>query len=143
MMNEAISGPTAFLGKRPGGKMRVIGLLVPCLLTTLIACSVTPKTTVVEDMPFSERMPFIRDGITSRLEISNRLGEPAFVYEDGRIVTYRMHDRELSGLDVVAPRSMPKTADSGGMMMVWNLYSLVLVFGPDDTLERHSLVFIR
>ncbi len=141
MMNGTITGPGALLCGRSGGKMRVLfGLIAPCLLTTQMACTITPKTEVVENQANSERMPFIRDGITSRLEIYNRLGEPAYVYEDGRVITYRMHDRSLSGLDVVAPSPMPKQID---MAWKWNLYSLVLVFGNDDTLERHSLVFIR
>lgn len=81
----------------------------------------------VDEQTLSEAFPFIRDGRTKKQEVLGRLGAPDNQYESGRIITY------LAGMD-----------DRSGHWRVGLYfrarYTLVLVFGPDDLLERHSLV---
>lgn len=74
-------------------------------------------------------------GRTTRQEVLLRLGTPSSVFEGGRILTYdfvvnpagewhRAGNGQTSGWAYPHPRAA----------------SLVLVFGPDDRLLRHSLV---
>jgi hypothetical protein len=114
--------------------MRTVWLKIGTVFVStplLFACStVTP----VEPQLVRERLPFIQDGKTSKEEILNRLGEPANRYEDGRILTYKMcKDIELQGrLHVCGTRGGREGIFSGG--------TLILVFGADNLVERHSMV---
>lgn len=77
----------------------------------------------------------VQDGQTTRQEVLLRLGTPSASFEGGRILTY---DFQV-GLDGEWRRA------GVGQASDWaNPYprasSLVLVFGPDDRLIRHSLV---
>lgn len=77
----------------------------------------------------------IQDDRSTRQELLLRLGTPSSAFEGGRILTYdfmvdqngewhRVGTRFVSDWSYSLPRST----------------SLVLVFGPDDRLVRHSLV---
>lgn len=85
-----------------------------------------------------ERFKFLRDAHTTRSEIHNRLGEPASLYENGRIITYILreyHDGQLR---------LDNWEHLGSPAVLRNpTYHLVLVFGADGVLERHSLVRVR
>ena len=72
-----------------------IGLfLVSALLLAGCATVVVP----LEPQLVSERLPFIRDGKTSKEEVLSRLGEPDSRYEGERILTYVMcKDISLEG----------------------------------------------
>ncbi len=81
----------------------------------------------VDEQTLSEAFPFIRDGQTKKQEVLDRFGAPDNQYESGRIITY------LVGID-----------DRSGDWRVGGYFetqhALVLVFGPEEALERHSLV---
>ena len=77
----------------------------------------------------------IQDGRTTRQEVLLRLGTPTATFEGGRILTY----------DFVAGQDGEWHRAGSGQASDWayphpRTSSLVLVFGPDDRLVRHSLV---
>ncbi|WP_257306946.1 hypothetical protein [Geothrix campi] len=77
----------------------------------------------------------IQDGQTTRQEVLLRLGTPSSAFEGGRILTY----------DFAANLGGEWERAGGGQVSEWayphpRAASLVLVFGPDDRLVRHSLV---
>ena len=116
-------------------------LTTVCTIVVLTSCTRAPKTQLIEEETLSAKMPFIRDGITSRQEILNRLGEPVSSFENGRIQIYWMEEVIGGHLRDIRRRSMPKTPDGVGWEM--GLHNLVLVYNSDNVLEKHSLVFIR
>ncbi len=77
----------------------------------------------------------IQDGQTTRQEVLLRLGTPSSAFEGGRILTFDF---------VVGPDGEWHRAGGGGTSDWSNPHprtsSLVLVFGPDDRVVRHSLV---
>ena len=90
------------------------------------------KVAPVDERALGEAFPFIRDGETNKQEILNRFGLPVHEYEGGRIISYfaQLDDRS-------------EYWDAGQMRVGQSFgerYALMLVFGPDDVLERHSLV---
>ncbi len=77
----------------------------------------------------------IEDGRTTRQEVLLRLGSPSSAFEGGRILTY----------DFVVDLDGEWRRAGSGRASDWayphpRTASLVLVFGPDDRLVRHSLV---
>lgn len=83
----------------------------------------------LDEQTFGKAIPFIQDGVTPIREVTDRLGEPGHRYEEGRIIAYTAtcgsglwHDLAGNG------------CDGGGQ------YSLILVFGQGEVLERHSFV---
>lgn len=77
----------------------------------------------------------IQDGQTTRQEVLLRLGTPSASFEGGRILTYDFvvdmaGQWQRVGTSVVSDWLYPLPRAS----------SLVLVFGPEDRLVRHSLV---
>jgi hypothetical protein len=75
---------------------------------------------------------FLQDGQTPREEIYMVLGEPSGVYEDGRILTYRLA-RDKGGYYLVQKGQGFESVN----------YSLVLVIGETGHLARHALVEVR
>lgn len=78
-------------------------------------------------------LDFIVDGSTSKDDAYLHLGTPSASFEAGRILAYRL-ERNDSGYYVVAPS--PSS-------LVVPRYSLILVFGEDGKLRRHSLVEVH
>ena len=122
-----------------------IGLfLVSVLLLAGCATVVVP----LEPQLVSERLPFIRDGKTSKQEVLSRLGDPYSRYEGEQILTYVMcedisrdGERRLSYTHIMdkegeafpgAVRCSPERTNN-----------LILVFGPDDLVARHSIVLFN
>ena len=77
----------------------------------------------------------LQDGQTTRQELLLRLGTPSSAFEGGRILTYDF---------VTDPNGEWRRAGSGHASDWLHPHprslSLVLVFGADDRLVRHSLV---
>jgi hypothetical protein len=119
--------------------MRIAIILI---VIGILGCTVTPKTHVIENQSHSKFLPFVRDGITNRREILDRLGEPASSYEGNRIVTYWFHQNRYDTFQVTSMSNMPED-NLGGITAEIGLYNLVLVFSSDNVLERHSFVLIR
>jgi len=99
-------------------------LLFIASILALAACSGRGPLDIQE---VREKLPFIHDGRSTKQDILERFGAPSNSYENGRILTYFM--QEANGrLQVHA-----------GQPFRWRL-ALVLVFGADGVLNRHSLV---
>lgn len=100
----------------------------------MVGCS---SVSTLDPMIVDERFKFIRDATTSRQEVLDRLGEPANRYEDGLILTYLIREDRDRRFRVVNPGT------EDGPAFRSEIYNLVLVFGPDGRLERHSVVRVR
>ena len=113
------------------GLLTRVCLVVMILLTAGCAAStVTPQDPQV----VSETLPYIRDGKTPRKEVLSRLGEPDYRHEGGRIFVYKLW---MCAVEVQQPLiAETRCRDSG-------TYNLILVFGPNNLLERHSLVRVK
>ena len=113
------------------------GLLLKMYLvvTVLLVAGCATSTVAPEDpQVVSEALPFIRDGKTPRKEILNRLGEPDYRHEGGRILAYKMW---MCAMEEQRPMIAETRCRDPGV------YNLVLVFGPNNLLERHSMVRIK
>jgi hypothetical protein len=75
----------------------------------------------------NQQLPFVRDGTTTMDEVTARMGEPASIYENGRVFIYGLCKEN-------------EQLRSGNTCVGNHNYNLVLVFGSDGILERHSLV---
>lgn len=102
--------------------MRSLLLVLAVLLS---GCATPPQGNV-------RLLDFLQDGQTTREAVYLQLGEPSGVYENGRILAYRLAE------------------DEGGYLLLlksgpgWTgMYSLVLSFSAEGTLLRHSLVRVR
>ena len=131
--------------ERYRGSWARMELAIVALLIAGCATVIAPQDPQI----VAQRLPFIRDGKTSKEEVLNRMGEPINRYENGRILTYTMcedlylKDRlRLSG-------TQPKSGKYDGPRTLilcdftGDRYNLILVFGPDDLVERHSLVLVK
>jgi hypothetical protein len=102
----------------------------------------------LEPQLVSERLPFIRDGKTSKEEVLSRLGEPANRYEGGRILTYEMcEDFYLKG-SMRLSDTRPTDEKGEALRAAVRCSSertnnLILVFGPDNLVARHSVVLLN
>ncbi len=92
-------------------------------LALLAACAGGPEITVAE----AERkyLDYLKVGQTTREEVISRLGAPAAVFENERILTY--------WLRLTAERGF--VVDNSGAA-----YGLTLVFDRSDRLEKHKLL---
>ncbi|HJV22849.1 MAG TPA: hypothetical protein VJ570_09130 [Holophagaceae bacterium] len=102
----------------------------------LLACD-DPAFTLQKFQAFEAgTLSFLQDGRTTRQEVLLRLGTPISTFEGERILTYdfvRMSDGGWHRVGVTA------TSD-WRFGYVPGACSLVLVFGPEGVLQRHSLV---
>ena len=118
--------------------------LVSALLLAGCATVVVP----LEPQLVSERLPFIRDGKTSKEEVLSRLGEPDSRYQGEQILTYVMcEDIPLGGgvrLSHTGTTDKKREAFPGAVpCSPAHTNNLILVFGPDDLVARHSVVLMN
>jgi len=85
----------------------------------------------------SELLGFIQDGITTREEVVLKLGTPSAQFEGEKILTYQLRVDKAGNWHLVAPQISTTTG-----FREWReeTCSLVLVFGADGVLQKHSLV---
>lgn len=130
---------TSVANRRLGGGVSR-GVLLICIAGTpavVTACAL--PVAVMEADVVKGRIPFLREGRTTREEVLNRLGHPTGEYDDGRILIYvlqedvtdRLHSGPVGG------------APNRGSQWRPTQYQLVLVFGTGGVLERQSLVRVR
>jgi len=104
-------------------------------VSLILNCSQHVSQVGIQDVKVC--LPFIQLGVTEKQEILDRLGNPANFYEGGRIITYTVSDRLKGRQNII---SCDRTISEGSGFAVYNL---VLVFGANNILERHSLVRVR
>lgn len=77
----------------------------------------------------------VRDGQTTRQEVLLQLGAPSAAFEEGRILTYDFV------MEAAGEWRRVGSASVSSWSYAWpRISSLVLVFGPDGRVIRHSLV---
>ena len=117
----------------------------------LHGCS-TPETRMLDHHVVLSNFPFIRDGEITRREILDQLGHPASFFEDGMIVIYWLVENDNGVLEVVSrnvaaislqTHTFIDSLEGRSWRSTTGFYNLVLVFGNNDILEEHSIVFIR
>ena len=113
------------------GNLNIGLFFVSALLLASCATIVVP----LEPQLVSERLPFIRDGKTSKQEVLSRLGEPDSRYEGEQILTYVMCEDISLGGGVRLSHTVPCS--------LYHTNNLILVFGPDDLIVRHSMVLFN
>jgi len=101
------------------------------LLSLVPACSTIHK---VDEQAFSQELGFLKVGEATRTEIIARLGGPDSTYEDNRIVTYQMNERD-GRLYSQAQEQTQRKPDKR--------FCLVLVYRLDNVLARKSLVRVE
>lgn len=116
-------------------------LICKCRMTISILCASALAACAsfiapVKDTAVLNQLGFLRSGTTSRGEILTRLGTPARLYEDGRILSYPVYRTSDGRLSVTASSAVTTLGEfSGG-----DRYTLILVFTSDGVLDRQSLV---
>lgn len=83
---------------------------------------------VVDDAALSEQLAFLSRPEISRPEVEARLGTASETYEQGTVVSYALYLEGENRLTTVAGST--RKAD----------YTLMLHYGPDGRLLRHSLL---
>lgn len=116
------------------------GLRFPLLLATALWLGCTPPLLRQAEPAeiHTDRLAFLTDGKTTREEVLLHLGTPSARFEGSRILTYA-YVRTSSGAWMRAGRSL----DGAEKRFVYRSHrscNLVLVFGADGLLARHSLV---
>jgi hypothetical protein len=85
----------------------------------------------------SDMLSFIRDGVTTREEVVVKLGIPSAQIEGDRILMFQMRADKEGKWHLTAPQW---NATTGLRAWATGTCSLVLVFGEDGVLRKHSLV---
>jgi len=124
-----------------------IGLVLAC---TFLLTGCATVVAQLEPQLVSERFPFVQDGKTSKEEVLHSLGEPDYPYEGGRILAYKMcYVPEpkwfpWGNYPLSSPISEPlRPSRALGGCSPERTNTLILVFGPDDLVERHSVVVVK
>jgi hypothetical protein len=103
-------------------EIKCLTISIFLLLIAVLTVSCATKRQAIDTQLVGDRFGYLQDGKTNRQEIINRLGNPHYIYENGRITIYSWFDEE-----------------SGDYVE----YDIVLIFYENDILERHSVVRVR
>lgn len=87
----------------------------------------------------TDRLAFLADGKTTREEVLLTLGRPNAHLEEERILTYALIRTSRGEWWTLVGRN-PDRVKNRFVYEGRSIYSLVLVFGADGRLTRHSLV---
>ena len=130
-----------------------LGLVLAC---TFLLTGCAKVVAQLEPQLVSERLPFVQDGKTYKEEVLRSLGEPDNRYEGGRILTYIMcyvpgpKWFPWGNYPLSPPSSEPLLTHEKGVALPGAVRcspertnTLILVFGPDDLVERHSVVLVK
>ena len=107
--------------KESGNLLDVISSLVLIVIFVLSA-SCAPKRQVMSPQFVGEKLGYLQDGRITRQEIINHLGNPSYLFEEGRIVVYIWSDERTDSMAV---------------------YNIVLIYSEGDVLAKHSVVRVR
>ena len=120
------------------------------LACALLFASCATVVAPLEPQFVSERLPFVHDGNTSKEEVLQNLGKPDYRFEGGRILTYKMCYVPAQkwfpwgNYPLSPPTSEPlRPSRALGGCSPERTYTVILVFGPNDLVERHSVVIVK
>jgi hypothetical protein len=103
-------------------------------LVALCACASQPQTHPWAD---ANLLAFLADTHVTRTEVTARLGDPHAIFENGRIVAYRLgHNNE--GYFVVPAAQKQTQLDWQGVD-----YDLMLAFDDAGILREHSIIALH
>ncbi len=113
-------------------RLRQAGMVLIALFFLLSAGCETPRIIPGASL---DLLRFIQEGKTTREEIVLKLGQPAASFEQEKILTYRLGEDPKQGYFLIVPNQLRQ----------WQAvaHSLVLVFGADGVLQKHSLVKVQ
>ncbi len=122
------------------GSIRHFLLTVSAVSLIILATGcATPKVQPADPQLLfkSDLLSFLGDGVTTREEVVLKLGIPSAQMEGEKILMYQLKVDENGKWRLVAPRWNPGTG-----LRAWSegTCSLVLVFGENGVLQKHSLV---
>jgi hypothetical protein len=117
---------------------RALRLFVVSILGPALGCAYGVPLSIAEVE--TKHLAFLRDGETTREEILLKFGDPTGIFEDGRILTFRLEASETA----VIPVRREYDRDLPGVTH-WRLanLSLVAVFDDKNVLRRHALVPVK
>jgi len=128
MYRKTIGTPWVFFIDYLYHKFKRFFVLV--IIALLLSCS--HHLVKINEIEATKLLQFIQDGITSKQDVISRLGKPIATYEGGRIFIYFIADRGGNQLEVFYYENKTQ--------YIKYQFQLVLVFDPNNLLERHSLV---
>ena len=115
--------------------------LIVVVLTILVVATgcATPRVQPADPQLLfkSELLAFIQDGVTTREEVVLKLGVPSAQFEEEKILMYQLHVDKAGKWHLTAPQV---SATTGFRQWQPGTCSLVLVFGGNGILRKHSLV---
>lgn len=115
--------------------------LVVISVTLVYLFSCTNKLYIADPEFEKKYLPFLIDNKSNREELILKLGEPSWVFDNGRIFTYRIsidNKGNITPLRVTNDKNNQVIAYSNPVYLKY--YSLVLVFSETNILEKHSLL---
>lgn len=114
------------------------GIVSAIFLLVLASGCATPTLQPADpQLLFKSDLSFLQDGIATREEVVLRLGIPSAQMEGDNILMYQLKADQNGRWHLIAPGWNPATG-----LRTWSegTCSLVLVFGEDGVLRKHSLV---
>ena len=113
--------------------------IVPAIFLLILAsgCATPTIQPIDPQLLFKSDLSFLQDGIATREEVVLRLGIPSAQMEGNNILMYQLKADQNGKWHLIAPSWNPATG-----LRTWSegTCSLVLVFGEDGVLRKHSLV---
>ena len=89
---------------------------------------------------FYSKLQFLSDGKTTREDILMKLGEPSGQFEGERVFTYMVSIDSEGKLHVLPRQLALNPNDPRRYKLNSSICSLVLIFRPDNILEKHRLI---
>jgi hypothetical protein len=128
---------------RGANTLNLIGGMALVLVCALLATGcATPKVHPGDPQLILESnlLGFLQDGVTTREDVILRLGIPSAQIEGEKILMYQLKADESGKWHLIAPRWNVNTG-----LRTWSegTSSLVLVFGQNGVLRKHSLVIAQ
>ncbi len=118
-----------------GWKSRLAVFIVLIFFISLPWSCATPKIQTVDpQLLLNSDLRFIKDGVTTREEVSLNLGVPSGQLEGDRILMYQFRADETGKWHLISPQF------SGFRAWDSRAVSLVLVFDGAGVLQKHSVV---
>lgn len=122
------------------GSIRALQLIMLAMAIVLLATGcATPHVQPADPQLLfkSELLAFIQDGVTTREEVVVNLGIPSAQFEGEKILIYQLYADQAGKWHLVASQI---SNINGFKVSQKGKSSLVLVFGDDGVLRKHSLV---